>query len=275
LTARNDDLLYVADGNTVYVYTYPDGNLAGTLGGFYGAEGLCTDRLGNVWITDYNGFRVLEYAHAGTMPIAILKDPERFPKGCAVSPISGDLAVANDRSLHGHGNVMIYAKGKGRGKGYFSPAMTQYELCVYDTDGNLFIGGSEQARLEELPSGDHKLKTVLLHNYVLDTIQWDGRYIVMGAGFKRGKSAAVTQITVAGLSAQKVKNVKLDAINGKLYGNDEFPFWIGKGRILLIDSPYAKGEISIWRYPQGGESLKTITGPSLPRAITVSAASRM
>src|SRR5579863_4376250 len=51
--AAGQDLLYVSDDSgVVYVLTYPAGKLVGTLSGFGGPGGLCSDAKGNVFITD-------------------------------------------------------------------------------------------------------------------------------------------------------------------------------------------------------------------------------
>jgi len=63
---RNGDLLYVSDTNgKVYVYSYPVGKLVGTLVGFKGPGGLCSDRAGNIYVVDTPAVAVLKYAHGG------------------------------------------------------------------------------------------------------------------------------------------------------------------------------------------------------------------
>ena len=98
--AKGHTLLYVSnyDGNDVFVYTYPGGKLVGTLTGFYGPDGVCADKKGDVWIVnDYetnSGENIVEYKHGGTTPIATVYDPAYVPTNCSVNPINGDLAVA-------------------------------------------------------------------------------------------------------------------------------------------------------------------------------------
>ena len=76
------DLLYVSSGGNVgyvYIYTYPEGRLLGALGGFEGAQGLCVDRVGDIF-TPFAGLfgGIDEYAHGGGSRIATLGDPYRM-----------------------------------------------------------------------------------------------------------------------------------------------------------------------------------------------------
>ena len=50
--AQNEDLLYVTNVYTVTVYSYPEGQLVGTLSNFYKPYGLCADKAGDVYVTD-------------------------------------------------------------------------------------------------------------------------------------------------------------------------------------------------------------------------------
>ncbi|HEX3370694.1 MAG TPA: hypothetical protein VHS56_14035, partial [Candidatus Cybelea sp.] len=86
--AKSDDLLYVASGEQISVYTYPGGRLVGNIGGAVGA--LCSDAAGDVFVV---GYEILEYAHGVTQPIATLDDYYNNPHGCAVDPTTGNLAV--------------------------------------------------------------------------------------------------------------------------------------------------------------------------------------
>ena len=49
------NLLYVSDDgdNFLYVFALPKGKLVGTITGFLGIAGLCSDSQGNVFVTDY------------------------------------------------------------------------------------------------------------------------------------------------------------------------------------------------------------------------------
>ena len=94
--AKRVPLLYVSvwDTGVVYVYSYPKAKLLGKLVGILDTpSGMCSDSKGNVWITNFHGEGITEYAHGGTKPIATLSDPGTDPNGCSVDPLTGNLAV--------------------------------------------------------------------------------------------------------------------------------------------------------------------------------------
>ncbi|MGA8099593.1 MAG: hypothetical protein WB810_13150, partial [Candidatus Cybelea sp.] len=95
--AKNTDLLYISDVGTdqVYVFSYPQGSLVGTLSGFNTPVRECSDTAGNVFVTNTNAENILEYAHGGSSPIATYHDKDFLPTDCSVDPASGSLAVAN------------------------------------------------------------------------------------------------------------------------------------------------------------------------------------
>ena len=74
---QSKDLLYVSNSTTVTVYSYPQGKLEGRIRFGYLPGGECADQKGDVFITNLVTGQVLEYAHGGTKPIAILAEPER------------------------------------------------------------------------------------------------------------------------------------------------------------------------------------------------------
>ena len=87
----SSDLIYMVLGNTVGIYNF-SGDQVGALKGFEGVAGLCSDTQGNVWVTYGNS--LLEYTHAGTVPIAQVYLPSGYgAESCAVDPSSGNLAV--------------------------------------------------------------------------------------------------------------------------------------------------------------------------------------
>ena len=101
--ASQQDLLYLASSSSegsVYVYTYPQGRLAGTLTGFIAPRGECSDSAGDVFIvaysnSSYTASTIYEFAHGGTDPIATLSDPDGAV-GCAVDPTTGNLAASGN-----------------------------------------------------------------------------------------------------------------------------------------------------------------------------------
>jgi hypothetical protein len=65
--AKNEDLLYVVAVSLIRIFTYPGGNLVGTIKAGRSQEGICSDRDGDVYILEDPVIN--EYAHGGTQPI--------------------------------------------------------------------------------------------------------------------------------------------------------------------------------------------------------------
>jgi hypothetical protein len=250
--ASSETLLYYSDGNsTVYVLSYPKGKLVGTLGGFDGAQGLCADKNGNVFVTTYATEAVYEYAHGGTQPIAKLGDYGYYPGGCAVDPVTGNLAVANTEAMNGNpGNVAIYTGAQGQPVDYAAAGIDAYDWCAYDGAGNLYVNGGG---LAQMPYGSHDLTSVNLGGITGAGIQWDGEYLAM----VNPSSKAVYRLAIAGSSGNVVDTVDLTGLF-TLLGND---FALQSGNMVM---PYGGGakhrvsRIGQWKYPKGGAVGKTI-----------------
>src|SRR5579883_651707 len=125
------DLIYVSSfySGEVDVYTYPEGKFVGASTGLWQPAGECVDKSGDVFVVTQGSpsseaSNIYEYAHGGSVPIAVLSDPG-YAVGCAVDPASGNLAVANpdDTSnpyYHDQGDVAVYARAQGQPKMYYS-----------------------------------------------------------------------------------------------------------------------------------------------------------
>ncbi len=264
--AHSKALLYVSDtGGRVYVYTYPAGDHVGTLTGFKGPEGLCSDSAGDVYVVDTPAVAVLKYAHGGTQPIEELHTFGYYPEGCSVDPVTGDLAVADYASNPklGPGAVTIFRKAKGMGKSYQDSSFGEYFFCSFDAKGNLYVDGTNvgttQALLAEMPHG-----STLLTNITLDkeigpyplAVQWDGKYVAL-----QGSTRALYRIKVSGSTGTIVQTTRFKGDRSDLVAQ----FWIA-GRTILI--PYGNGrrivkKIGLWPYPDGGVATKSINAPRL------------
>src|SRR5581483_3687913 len=138
--SQSGALLYVTDAksNDVLVYSYPQGEQVGTLGGFGSPRSECVDAAGDVWIADTGGDNVIEFPHGGSKPVASL-DIAGTPTGCSVDPVNGNLAVSGGvsgltvsvfrRTQHGWGSPMRYN----------DPDITAAGFCGYDAAGDLFV----------------------------------------------------------------------------------------------------------------------------------------
>jgi hypothetical protein len=255
--ARKNDLIYVSDAesNDVTVYTYPQGTLVGTLHGFSEPQGECSDKLGNVWIVNTETGNVIEYAHAGTTPIAIVSDSGYYPAGCAIDPTTGNLAVANIASTTpgDEGNVAIFPAGHGSPI-YYTPAnIARDYFCAYDANGNLYVDGqsgpSTGFGFAELPNGSAGFTSVTLDRSISfpGAVQWDGRHVAIG-----DQSANVIyQVKVSGSNGTVLRTTTLGG------ASDVIQFWKLGRKVVAADSGLAF--VGFWKYPAGGSPVRKIT----------------
>jgi hypothetical protein len=270
-SAKRDGLLYVSDVNKVYVYTYPKGKLVGKLAGFSNPGGLCSDSKGNVWITNYNGASIVEYAHGGTQPVATLSDPGMGPGGCSVDPTTGDLAVTGYlKSVNGPsqpGAFAIYAKATGSPHLYSVPfAVTSH--CGYDNKGNLFVDGfgwEEQPSfaLVELRKSDTLVKPVTVNQTIGEpgAVQWDAKHLLIGDN----EAKAIYQFTVHGGYATEVGELSINFGEGRMG-----QFWLQGSRLIVPTYIGSGPSIRVYTYPGGAGPVRTITGLDSPFAVAVS-----
>jgi hypothetical protein len=291
-------LLYVSDeaSGTVDVYAYRSrqGHLAGQLTGFQFPYGECQDGSGNVYVTDFAAERVVEYAHGGTNPIKTLDDSYGYPIGCAVNPVTGDLAVSDWESNGSScmGGIVIYADASGSGTSYTDQDFMYYYPPAYDPSGNLYVqgqvnNGSGSSGLAEISSGGDALVTVPLSGgtiYFPGGVQWDGHYLAAtDQAYNGGHTSSIYRITVTESGASIVNNVELtDACyKGSTPYNDVVqPFINGTARpfhAVVAGNLACDYRYNYWSVIRGGDpkhSMPDHTAPLLASGQTVSAMKR-
>ncbi|MGC2408360.1 MAG: hypothetical protein WA431_18295, partial [Candidatus Cybelea sp.] len=164
--AKSDDLLYVSgwccySHDDIYVFSYPDGQLVGMLGNLDVPTGLCTDKLGDIYVAEQDAQLILEYAHGGIKPIKTLTADNGAPVTCSIDPTTGNLAVADEIGYSSvgccSGFIAIYANASGLPMKYTAPNIYYYDSCVYDDRGNLYTDGKNSSMggpfYAELPKG--------------------------------------------------------------------------------------------------------------------------
>jgi hypothetical protein len=265
--AKNQELLYISDIGTydVYVYSYPKGELQGTLTGFSGPEGECVDKKGDIFIANFGASNTLEYAHGGTSPIATLSDPGYYPSGCSIDPTTGDLAVTNYQATGGgQGNVAIYQHAKdGQPVYYADRDIDTMAFGGYDNVGNLFVDGatSDSAfAFAELPSGGTSFEKISLSQKIgiAGGVQWDGTHVAVGDR----DTNVIYEFAISGTKGEKVSSTSLIA------ASDVDQFWIEGPKVIGSDSGAA--DAMFWHYPSGGSRTKVVDGLHEPIGATVS-----
>lgn len=274
LGAKRQNLLYISDEGTndVYVYSWPKGRLLGTLRGFSYPHGECVDKAGDVWIVNLGTSQMIEYAHGGSKPIAMLNQVGSYISGCAIDPTTGNLAVTNilqnrKGSEGSEGYVAIYKAARGNPTIYKDPYVDFY-FCGYDNNGNLYADGQDEYQgsfvFAELPAGGSMFTNITLNPGIVypGGVQWDGRYVAVGDTVEN----VIYQFTISGSSGTEVGFTPL---NG---GSYVLQFWIQGGKVVGPNG--GTGNVMFWSYPTGGAAKKTLTAFTDPVGSVVSPAPR-
>jgi hypothetical protein len=271
--ANKDDLLYISDQGSrdVYVFSYPQGALVGTLTGFVNPRGECVDRTGNVWIVDLGSgptASVLEYAHGGTSRIRAIDIKNEYPYGCSVDRTTGNLAVTYFSDSYGstQGAVEVYEHAKAHKiRRYVDASIYHYVLCDYDNQGNLYVDGFSAGsafEFAEIPSGSSSFTNITL-NQGIDApggVKWDGKYVAVGDL----DNDVIYQFTISGSQGNKVGSTPL---NGGSYVEQ---FWIQGLDHRVIGPSNGSASVMFWKYPAGGNPTRTITGFTYPFGSVIS-----
>ncbi len=263
--SSSGDLVYMAQGQTVGIYSFA-GKMVGALKGLEGVEGLCSDPLGNVWVT--YGASLLEYARGGTVPIAQLYTASGA-LSCAVDPTTGDIAATQGSIEGGEGSVAVYTDIYGTPQTYTDSDMNYYAFCSYDSQGNLFVNGARSLRkgsvLAELPVGGSTLASVKMDEKFekIGGLQWDGQYVAIGDSLKH----VIYQMSVSGGQATTISTSHFHDWTGPRFKTIE-PFAIANGEIVLTFSDRQTG---FWKFPAGGNTIRRMTVLGGAKTISIAA----
>jgi hypothetical protein len=252
--AKERDLLYVSDDTTydVYVFSYPQGKLVGTLTGFAAPGSLCSDARGDVFIPNVLTSTIVEYAHGSASPIGILNDAtQSYPDACAVNPVTGDLAVSNNGSGTGEGRGGIAIYHAAAGDPAFYRAMYHPYSCGYDPKGKLFIDGEDASfdnfQFGVLAGAGRRYRKVVLNQAIslAGGVAWDGARIAVGDVY----GAAIYQFSIRGSIGNRVGSTPLTGTVAA------WQFEVDGGRVVVpnYDVQHQSGsKILTYDYPSGG-----------------------
>jgi len=251
--AASGDLLYLSDvkTNVVYVYSYPNAKHVGTLRKFVAPRGECSSTSGDVWIADSGTYAVLEYPHGAASPVRAL-NIEGVPQGCAIDPVTGDLAVSSTGTSV---TVTVFHAHKKWAPFHFRDSqMTVPTFCGYDAKGNLFVDGLDKNkafRLDELSQGGTALGNVTIEGASIKSpgqIQWDGTYLAIG---DTGVAPSVVYQFSEGTSG--LSEVGSTTLAGTTSVRQ---WWIAGSTIVGPD--FGK-DVGFWKYPTGGSATKVLS----------------
>jgi len=267
--ATRSALLYVSDpaAHKVFMYSYPQLQLKGTITGISTPQGLCIDpATQNVWVvTSYTQGQIIEFKHGGMHPIRDLNlGGGANIYGCAVSPKTGDLAVTSRNQGSFPGALYVFEKARGKPKSYGAPGPKMYwpYFVAYDSSGNAFVdgyGGQYALQVAELEPTARKLHIVTptgLGGYSPGGVQYNDTNLAIG----NAKSAVIYQITDGEVTG---KTTLEDACR-------VWQFFIDGNRVIAPNACKHGGRVSIYDYPAGETPLKTLTGLKSPFAAVIS-----
>lgn len=266
---RVKKLLYIsAQNGSVYVYDYQTGAKEGVLAGFNKPAGQCVDSKGDVWITNFGGSSIVEYARGGTAPIETL-GAGADPIGCSVAP-NGDLAVSANASSLGDA-IEVWKPGSTTPTIYPNGCDDLYQPG-YDNHNNLFVESSFSSEVYvcELPANGTAVVNVNFNKQptFIGNIMWDGRNIAIDDPdpnttiyrASESGSGGLTLVSTTTLT-DKFHHPVLTGISPIfIVGEKNTPSNDVEGTTVVGPNAYWKGRFAFWKYPAGGDPARTLTG---------------
>lgn len=244
--AKTEKLIYVSDisKNEVYAISYRTGKMVGVLSGPSETAGLCSDAHGNVYVTGNE--EIIEYAHAGTTPIAQLNYSGAEFANCSIDRTTGNLAA----TMFDQSSVAIFPSGSG------TPIIVPTNrglvgACTYDTKGDLFVDEADSyygISLEELRARTGSFLTVATNvGSSFGPLQWhDGSLLV--------NVPNIQQFRIYGKHAAQVGVIQL-AGGGSFrdLSDDQFVVQDGVAIAAFGLNPQRPTSylLGFWKYPSG------------------------
>ncbi len=282
------ELLYISDESTndVFVYNYSTGARVGTVKGFDYPLGQCVDATGDVWIANYYGTSVEEFAHGGKTALATVTT-DGNPVGCSIDPKTGDLAVASEPGV-----LQTWHAGKAVGK--YSNGDCAFLLGPgYDDKGNVYAAcfvTLSAVHVAEVPAGGKSLKVISFNQTLFSPgdAMWDGKYITFAdTEFEDNGVTAIYRAkpTSGGLSLVSTTVLTDNCAKSNDYDGTPQPFIVGtkntpvnnrQGKLVVGGNEDCTPQpFDTWAYPAGGNpTSKLAKAPSVPAGEAVSIATK-
>lgn len=283
--APSKKVLYVSDIYTdvVDVYDYAKSRQIGVIRGFNQPSGECVDKQGDVWVTEYEGYQVFEFAHGNLRPIKVFRTNGNA-MGCSVDPVTGNLAIGSeDSKQNAWGDIQVFPRGSGSPKSYYSYPGSEGcpypQAPGYDDKGNLFFEaewGKSGWRLCELPAGSSSIVRAPIEKSkifkTLDhpgSVMWDGKYITF-EDYRNdaSQSSVIYQATSSGSQLAVVGSTTLAASCHS--ANVAQPFIVGarnlgnhtQGTVVIGGNVGCYPLFGYWHYPAGGAPFRAKPEPT-------------
>ena len=111
----------------------------GTIFGLQNAIGLFVDGKRNLWVANYGGHQVLEFARGGTSPIKTLNDPNEYTYDVTICP-NGTIYASNVSDTGSNpGSISVYAGGSINPTSTLTlPQPLYYLFLTCDAQNNVF-----------------------------------------------------------------------------------------------------------------------------------------
>ena len=280
---KKGGLLYVGDDETndVYVYDYPKGTAAGTLTGFDGPYGECSDSKGDVYIANFDAGDVVEYGHGGTK-ILNTYDSGGTPIGCSVDSKGNVSATSFDP-----GEITVFAGGDPSKGTTYTGSCTYIWTAGYDNNDNLIAVGETSSGgrcYNGLASGGKSLESLSFSGTIdfPGGSHWDGAYMGLGDQEANGTYQTGTwRVTLSGTTLTATGSevaysdtcyntytdvVNPDFTNGKTNISPDKKKKGGSANTMIGANLWCPdggtGEVGYWAYPAGGAKSGSLSGAS-------------
>jgi hypothetical protein len=276
-------LLFISDidTNDVYIFTMPAMKLQGTLTGFDGPQGMCSDRSGNIWVNNTKSGEIQQYSRNGKL-LKTIDDSGYYPVGCAVNKKNGDLAVTNIRTTSGEpGNVTVYSSGSDP-QTLTNPDQTEYYFPTYDAKGNLYVNGrggnSNGIMISECRLGSGSCSTLTVSGVTLNVpggLNWNkatGDLVVDDPKCNNVWGSCFYSMSISGSTAKVIGTTSLHDTNGGGCDVDQGAFapndkYFAGGCIAQGSNPAAVGR---WKFSRGGNPTHSSASVEYPVGAAIS-----
>jgi hypothetical protein len=275
---KGTQLVYVSDVEygTVDVINYKTGALVGQATGFEYPYGSCSDKHGNVYVTDFDLETATELQAGGTTAINSWATGG-LPIGCSVDK-KGDLAVTNfeTESSSGLGNVIVFAGGGPSGTTYSGPGLDW--PAGYDKKGDLFVESSDEGAcptpcLAELVDGSWQ---VLSYDQTINfpaSVELMGKTLGVGDQDGGGPSSFDMAIYATTVSGSTATNKHTTLITDTCYASEDYVDFVSWGNvskkpnglqtrkvkaIVGTNADCFPTPLNTWAFPAGGNPKSSI-----------------